>query len=135
MVRASFDRPNLTFRIYPKDKVETQVLQFLAKHPNQSGIFYGATSNTVDQIHEVLQKKEFKVGKYHAGLSDAARTKAQHEFIYGETPLMVATVAFGMGIHKPDIRFIVHLDMPRSYRVDITKKWGVPEETASPLNA
>lgn len=114
MVRASFDRPNLTFRIYPKEKVEKQVLKFLAKHPNESGIFYGATRNGVEQIHSVLLKNGFKAGKYHAGLSDSERSRAQHDFIYGETPLMAATVAFGMGIHKPDIRFIVHLDMPRS---------------------
>ena len=113
-VRASFDRPNLTFRIYPKEKVESQVLQFVAKHPNESGIFYGATRNVVEEIHELLQKKGFKVGRYHAGLPDSERTQAQNDFIYGKTPLMVATVAFGMGIHKPDIRFIVHLDMPRS---------------------
>jgi len=113
-IRASFDRPNLTFRIYQKDNVEKQVLKFLAKHPNESGILYGATRKVVDEIHEVLVSKGFKVGKYHAGLSDTERMRAQQEFIYGQTPLMVATVAFGMGIHKPDIRFIVHLDMPRS---------------------
>ena len=62
-VRASFDRPNLTFRIYPKENMESQVLQFVAKHPNESGIFYGATRNVVEEIHEFLQKKGFKVGK------------------------------------------------------------------------
>ncbi len=113
-IRASFDRPNLTFQIYPKDRVEKQLLRFLEKHPNESGIFYGATRKVVDEIHQVLQKNGFKAGKYHAGLSDSERSQAQYDFIYGHTPLMVATVAFGMGIHKPDIRFIVHLDMPRS---------------------
>jgi ATP-dependent DNA helicase RecQ len=113
-VRASFDRPNLTFRIYPKQKVESQVLQFVKKHANESGILYGATRNVVEEIHTFLEGKGLKVGKYHAGLSDSERSRAQNEFIYGKTPLMVATVAFGMGIHKPDIRFIVHLDMPRS---------------------
>jgi ATP-dependent DNA helicase RecQ len=113
-VRASFDRPNLTFQIYPKDNVEKQVLRFIGKHPNESGILYGATRSVVEEIHEFLEKKGFNVGKYHAGLSDADRSKGQNDFIYGKTSLMVATVAFGMGIHKPDIRFIVHLDMPKS---------------------
>jgi ATP-dependent DNA helicase RecQ len=114
LVRASFDRPNLTFRIYPKDSSSNQWLPFLAKHPNESGIIYSATRKGVDEAFEILQKKGFKAGKYHAGLSDAERMKAQHEFIYGECSIMVATVAFGMGIHKPDIRFIIHLEMPRS---------------------
>jgi ATP-dependent DNA helicase RecQ len=114
MVRASFDRPNLTFRIYPKDDADKQLLRCLKKHPNQSGILYAATRNAVEETHEMLKKNGFIVGRYHAGLSEAERTQAQHDFTYGEIPLMVATVAFGMGIHKPDIRFIVHLDMPRS---------------------
>jgi len=114
VVRASFDRPNLTFRIYPKDSSSNQWLPFLAKHSNESGIIYSATRKGVDEAFEILQKKGFKAGKYHAGLSDAERMKAQHEFIYGECLIMVATVAFGMGIHKPDIRFIIHLEMPRS---------------------
>jgi len=113
-VRASFDRPNLTFQIYPKEDIESQVLQFVIKHPNKSGIFYGATRKVVEEIYDFLKKRGLKVGKYHAGLPDSERAQAQNDFIYGSTPLMVATVAFGMGIHKPDIRFIVHLDMPRS---------------------
>lgn len=114
MVRASFDRPNLTIRIDPKDQVEKQVLRFLKKHPNESGILYGATRKSVDEMHLSLRKNGFEAGKYHAGLSDEERKEAQHQFIYGKTQVMVATVAFGMGIHKPDIRFILHLDMPRS---------------------
>jgi len=113
-VRASFDRPNLTFRIHPKDSSTNQWLPFLAKHSKESGILYCATRKGVDEAFELLQKKGFKAGKYHAGLSDAERMQAQHEFIYGKCLIMVATVAFGMGIHKPDIRFIIHLGMPRS---------------------
>jgi ATP-dependent DNA helicase RecQ len=114
VIRASFDRPNLTFRIYPKESRTEQWLAFLEKHPNQPGIIYGATRKTVDDTHHLLQKRGMKVGRYHAGLSDAERTQAQHDFVHGDCPLMVATLAFGMGIHKPDIRFIIHLDMPRS---------------------
>ena len=112
VVRASFDRPNLTLRVYPKSSAPLD--SFLAKHKEESGIIYCATRKGVDETYKELKKKGFKVGKYHAGLSDEDRSNGQSEFVYGECPVMVATVAFGMGIHKPDIRFIVHMDMPRS---------------------
>ncbi|HSX26791.1 MAG TPA: DNA helicase RecQ [Chlamydiales bacterium] len=114
VVRASFDRPNLTFHIQPKTTPIDQLRSFLGKHSGESGIIYAATRKTVEETHAELGQFGFKVGKYHAGLSDGERSKAQHEFLHGEGLLMVATVAFGMGIHKPDIRFIVHMDMPRS---------------------
>lgn len=114
VVRASFDRPNLTFRIYPRMKGHEQILEFVKKHPNKSGILYGATRKVVEETHLMLQEQGFKPGKYHAGLTDAERTQAQHDFVHGDCQLMVATVAFGMGIHKPDIRYILHLDMPRT---------------------
>lgn len=113
-IRASFDRPNLTFSIHTKSDVDTQLRTFLDKHPNQSGIIYAATRKTVDETHAELLRQGFSVGKYHAGLAEAERTQGQHDFVHDRCRLMVATVAFGMGIHKPDIRFIVHLDMPRS---------------------
>ena len=114
LVRASFDRPNLTLQLLAKSNPVTQLQDFLSKHPNQSGIIYGATRKTVDETHASLQKAGVVVGKYHAGMTDKERSEAQHEFVHGKTLLMVATLAFGMGIHKPDIRFIVHMDMPRS---------------------
>ncbi len=114
IVKASFDRPNLTLRIYRKKSVSEQVRSILDKHPNESGIIYRSTRNGVDETYEELKKDGFSVGRYHAGLPEQERGTAQHDFLYGATPLMVATIAFGMGIHKPDIRFIVHLDMPRS---------------------
>lgn len=114
LLKASFDRPNLTLRIYRKKDANEQIQAFLDKHANESGIIYRSTRKGVDETHELLKKQKYVVGKYHAGLSEQERTEAQHDFLYGKTPLMVATVAFGMGIHKPDIRFIIHLDMPRS---------------------
>ncbi len=114
VIRASFDRPNLTFHIEPKTTPKSQLRDFLNKHRGKSGIIYAATRKGVDETYANLIQAGFKPGKYHAGLSDQERTKAQHEFIHGECLLMVATVAFGMGIHKPDIRFVVHMDMPRS---------------------
>lgn len=114
VVRASFDRPNLTFQLLAKSNPTHQLRDFLAKHPNRSGVIYGATRKTVDETHEALTRAGFIVGKYHAGMPDAEREKMQHAFVHGNCLLMVATLAFGMGIHKPDIRFVVHMDMPRS---------------------
>lgn len=114
IVKASFDRPNLTLRVNGKIDAQSQLKTFLEKHPNKPGIIYAATRKTVDATYFYLKQLGFKVGRYHAGLSDDDRSQGQHDFIYGEVNLMVATVAFGMGIHKPDIRFIVHMDMPRS---------------------
>ncbi len=114
VVRASFDRPNLTFHVQAKATPMVQLRDFLAKHAGKSGIIYAATRKAVDETYAQLIQEGFKPGKYHAGLPDSERTKAQHEFIHGECLLMVATVAFGMGVHKPDIRYVVHMDMPRS---------------------
>ena len=114
VVRASFDRPNLSIHIQAKATPMSQLSDFLAKHPGKSGIIYAATRKRVDEVHADLIRAGFNPGKYHAGLTDQERVKAQHEFIHGECLLMVATVAFGMGIHKPDIRYVVHMDMPRS---------------------
>ena len=114
VVRASFDRPNLTFRADRRREGMEQLSEFLSKHSGQSGIIYAATRSTVDETHKRLVQQGIAAGKYHAGLSDADRKAAQHDFVHGNCTLMVATVAFGMGIHKPDIRFVVHMDMPRS---------------------
>lgn len=114
VLKASFDRPNLTIRINQKNNSDKQILEFLEKHKNQSGIIYCATRKTVDNVYEDLCAAGYQPGKYHAGLTDAERSTAQKAFIHDETRLIVATVAFGMGIHKPDVRFILHVDMPKT---------------------
>lgn len=114
VLKASFDRPNLTVRINQKSSQTKQLLEFLEKHKDQSGIIYAATRKTVESTYLDLITAGYKPGKYHAGLSNEERTKAQRDFIHDEVQLIVATVAFGMGIHKPDVRFIVHMDMPQS---------------------
>jgi ATP-dependent DNA helicase RecQ len=114
VIKVSFDRPNLTFHIQEKTAPMDQLRAFLHKHPGKSGVIYAATRKKVDEIYECLHQEGFNPGKYHAGLSDAERSQRQQEFIYGQCLIMVATVAFGMGIHKPDIRFVVHMDMPKS---------------------
>ncbi len=114
IIKGSFDRPNLTIRIHPKVQVEKQLRAFLKQQGNHSGIIYAATRKGVEATFAQLQQAGYAVGRYHAGLSDQERTASQHAFLHDQTTLMVATVAFGMGVHKPDIRFIVHLDMPRT---------------------
>ncbi len=111
---ASFDRQNLTILIDYKQNEEEQLQIFLKKHFDQPGIIFAATRKKVDEIYENLVSLGLKVGKYHAGMTDNERTQSQYNFVHGQVNLIVATVAFGMGIHKPDIRFIVHLDMPGS---------------------
>lgn len=113
-VKASFDRPNLTIRVHQKADLENALAQFLEKHKNESGIIYAATRKTVDSTYLDLKAAGVNVGKYHAGMSDEERRIGQRDFIHDKVQVMVATIAFGMGIHKPDVRYIVHMDMPRT---------------------
>jgi ATP-dependent DNA helicase RecQ len=114
IIKGSFDRPNLTIKLHPKIQPEKQLQVFLEQQNNRSGIIYAATRKGVDNTFNQLQQAGFAVGRYHAGLSEQERSASQHAFLHDQLTLMVATVAFGMGIHKPDIRFIVHLNMPRT---------------------
>jgi ATP-dependent DNA helicase RecQ len=114
VIKSSFDRPNLTIRVDEKSNPSSQLEKFLNDRKDQSGIIYCATRKAVDSTYEELKARGYHLGKYHAGLPDNERAATQHAFIYDQMKLLVATVAFGMGIHKPDIRFIVHLDMPKN---------------------
>ncbi len=114
VVKSSFDRTNLTIRINDKLNTSNQLLDFLKQHNDQSGIIYCSTRKGVDATYNELTHHGFNVGKYHAGLTESERSTSQHAFIYDELKLMVATLAFGMGIHKPDIRFVIHMNMPKS---------------------
>ncbi len=114
IIKGSFDRPNLTIKLHPKIQIEKQLLGFLEQQGNRSGIIYAATRKGVENTFSQLQQAGYAVGRYHAGLTEQERSASQHAFLHDQVTLMVATVAFGMGIHKPDIRFIMHLDMPRS---------------------
>lgn len=113
-IKGSFDRPNLMFRVLSKFQPEKQLQTFLENQDNRSGIIYAATRKGVDTTFNHLHAAGFAVGRYHAGMPEQERSASQHAFLHDQTTLMVATVAFGMGVHKPDIRFIVHLDMPRT---------------------
>lgn len=114
VIRGSFDRPNLIIRINNKNAPLAQITSLCKKYDGESGIVYAATRKNVDMIHEQLKDKGFNIGKYHAGMSDRDRQKALRDFIHDETLVMAATVAFGMGINKPDVRYIVHHDMPQT---------------------
>lgn len=114
LIKGSFDRPNLMIRVQSKYKPQEQLCLFLKEHDKQSGIIYCSTRKGVDTTFRQLEALGFTVGRYHAGMNEQERSTAQSDFLHDKTSLMVATVAFGMGIHKPDIRFIVHMDMPRN---------------------
>ena len=113
VVATGFDRPNLYFAVQsPKDKYGA-MKNFLELHPGQSGIIYCLTRKYVEEVYERLGEEGFSVTKYHAGLSDIERKANQEDFIYSRAEIMVATNAFGMGIDKSDVRFVVHYNMPK----------------------
>ena len=111
---ASFNRPNIFLEVRRKVNALEQVVSFLDKHKGESGIIYCFSRKQVDQLTAELKEQGFKVQCYHAGLSDEERTAHQEDFIRDKVDIMVATVAFGMGINKPDVRFVIHYDLPKS---------------------
>lgn len=111
---ASFDRSNLFIAVEPKTNLLGQTLDFLGAHPNRSGIIYCATRRQVDSLHEELVERGFSALPYHAGLEDETRKNNQQAFIHDDVRVMVATIAFGMGIDKPDVRFVLHVDLPKN---------------------
>lgn len=111
---ASFDRSNLFIAVEPKTNLLRQTLDFLAAHPDQSGIIYCATRRQVDWLHQALVEHGFSSLPYHAGLEDETRRNNQQAFIRDDVRCMVATIAFGMGIDKPDVRFVLHVDLPQN---------------------
>ncbi len=111
---ASFDRPNITYRVVPKENERRQLLDFIRRRPEDAGIVYCLSRGKVDGVAQWLKEQGVDALPYHAGLDAATRQANQDRFIRGEGVVMVATVAFGMGIDKPNVRFVVHLDPPRS---------------------
>jgi len=112
---ASFDRPNIQYRIVPKNSPQRQLLHLLsAEHDGDSGIVYCLSRNSVERTAEFLVSQGFAALPYHAGLDARTRTENQARFLRADGLIMVATIAFGMGIDKPDVRFVAHLDLPRS---------------------
>lgn len=114
IVTTGFDRNNLYFEVRTaKDKM-AQVMRLLQEHEGESGIIYCITRKLVEEVYEALKARGIAVTKYHAGLSDEERRMNQDDFIYDRCSLMVATNAFGMGIDKPDVRFVIHYNMPKN---------------------
>ena len=112
---ASFDRPNITYRIEPKQSPQQQLLRLLrTEHPGEAGIVYCLSRNSVEKTADFLCAEGFEALPYHAGLDARTRTVNQSRFLREDGLIMVATIAFGMGIDKPDVRFVAHLDLPRS---------------------
>ena len=114
VVRASFNRPNLFYEVKPKAKVEAQILEFLREHPAESGIIYRTTRDSVMVTADFLKSKGIAALPYHAGLSALERSRNQESFNKDEVQVMVATIAFGMGIDKSNVRFVIHADLPKN---------------------
>lgn len=113
-VFTSFLRDNLAFSIIHQVKKQNFILRFVKERSGQSGIIYGATRKTVDHLYDALVKAGVSVSKYHGGMTEKQRSKEQDRFLYDESEVMVATNAFGMGIDKSNVRFVVHAQMPQS---------------------
>ncbi len=113
-VRASFDRPNLFYRVVPKQGVDAQILDFIRGRPGEAGIVYRATRKAVASTATLLSKQGLRVLPYHAGLSNVERDRNQEAFNRDEVEIIVATIAFGMGIDKPNVRFVLHGDLPKN---------------------
>ncbi len=111
---SSFNRKNLFYEVRPKKETKKQLIKFLKDHKGKSGIVYCLSRKKVEEIATLLNVNGFKAAPYHAGLDPDIRIKNQDDFLNEETDIIVATIAFGMGIDKPDVRFVVHYDVPKS---------------------
>jgi ATP-dependent DNA helicase RecQ len=111
---AGFDRPNIRYAVQPKAEPKRQLLRFLEAHRDEAGIVYCLTRKRVEQTAQWLADQGFDALPYHAGLDAATRTEHQRRFVMDDAVVIVATIAFGMGIDKPDVRFVAHLDLPKS---------------------
>ncbi|HEU5248204.1 MAG TPA: DNA helicase RecQ [Candidatus Udaeobacter sp.] len=111
---ASFDRPNLTYRVVPKTASYDQLLKFIRSRPNESGIVYCASRKSAESLACNLNEDGVGAKPYHAGLTSSERTKNQEAFLRDDVRVVTATIAFGMGINKPNVRFVVHYDLPKN---------------------
>jgi len=111
---ASFNRPNLSYRVIPKDQPAKQIIDFVRQRETESGIIYCASRATAERVAESLAGRGFSARPYHAGLDAAERSRNQELFLRDETRIICATIAFGMGINKPNVRWVIHHDLPKN---------------------
>ena len=111
---ASFNRPNLTYRVVPKDQPAKQIIDFVRKRESESGIIYCASRATAERVAEALAGRGFSAKPYHAGLEAGERARNQDAFLRDDTRIICATIAFGMGINKPNVRWVIHHDLPKN---------------------
>lgn len=112
--KASFNRHNLYYEVRPKNNVFSDIIKFIKKHEGKSGIIYCLSRKKVEELAEALRVNGFKALAYHAGMESAARARTQDQFLMEDVDIIVATIAFGMGIDKPDVRYVIHHDIPKS---------------------
>ena len=113
--KSSFNRPNLYYEVRQKTKdVDKDIIKFIRQHPGKSGIIYCLSRKKVEELASILKANDIKSAPYHAGLDSATRSQTQDDFLMERIDVIVATIAFGMGIDKPDVRFVIHYDIPKS---------------------
>lgn len=112
--KSSFNRPNLYYEVRPKNEPTKDIIKFIKNHEGKSGIIYCLSRKKVEELAEVLCINGVKAAPYHAGMDAATRSANQDKFLMEEVDVIVATIAFGMGIDKPDVRFVIHYDIPKS---------------------
>ena len=112
---SSFNRPNLYYEVRPKTKdIDKDIIKFIKQHSGKSGIVYCLSRKKVEELAQILQANDIRAAAYHAGMDSETRSKTQDDFIMERIDVIVATIAFGMGIDKPDVRFVIHYDIPKS---------------------
>ena len=113
--KSSFNRPNLYYEVRPKTKdIDKEIIKLIKSNPGKSGIIYCLSRKKVEELADILKANDIKAASYHAGMDAATRSATQDDFIMERIDVIVATIAFGMGIDKPDVRFVIHYDMPKS---------------------
>ena len=114
MFKSSFNRSNLFYELRPKHNAERDIIRFIKQKPGKSGIIYCLSRKKVEELAELLMANGIKALAYHAGMDAQTRANNQDDFLMERVDVIVATIAFGMGIDKPDVRYVIHYDIPKS---------------------